>query len=248
MSEGSSIYLKEGEQLTVEELLYGLMLRSGNDAAMALAEHVAGSEEGFVYLMNERAMRAGLRSTYFMNASGLHHPQHLSTAYETALMLKIAMENEKFRKIASTAHYNGKDRSFENKHKLVVHTKEAVAGKTGYTKVAGRTLATYFSIREKDMVIVTLNESNDWLFHAQLASKIDEEFERVEILPARTYDAAHFSIKLNEPVSLLLRKDEKAALSHALIQPTTSIRPIAIWQIRLGNVPIYQFPIELTQK
>ena len=84
LSEGSSIYLKEGEQVTVNELLHGLMMRSGNDAAMALAEHVGGSEQGFVFLMNERAKRAGLRNTTFTNPSGLHHDEHLSTAYDTA--------------------------------------------------------------------------------------------------------------------------------------------------------------------
>ena len=101
-SEGSSIYLEEGEITTVETLLYGLMLRSGNDAAMALAEHVGGSEEGFVYLMNERAREAGLTGTMFKNPSGLHHPMHLSTAYDTARMLQVAMENKTFAKIAST--------------------------------------------------------------------------------------------------------------------------------------------------
>lgn len=89
-AEGSSIYLQAGETVTVETLLYGLMLRSGNDAATALAEHVGGSAEGFVRLMNDRAAVAGLTNTVFMNPSGLHHDEHLSSAKDTAEMLRIA--------------------------------------------------------------------------------------------------------------------------------------------------------------
>lgn len=105
LSEGSSIYLEPGEKITVETLLYGLMLRSGNDAAYALAEHTGGSFEGFVDLMNEKATFYGLNNTFFTNPSGLHHDLHLSSAYDTAMMLKVALENDTFRKIATTVNY-----------------------------------------------------------------------------------------------------------------------------------------------
>ena len=105
-AEGSSIYLQQGMKIEADALLYGLMLRSGNDAAHALAEHAGGSMEGFVDLMNDKALLYGLNDTVFTNPSGLHDERHLSTAYETALMLHYAMENDKFRKIATTKNYS----------------------------------------------------------------------------------------------------------------------------------------------
>ena len=247
LSEGSSIYLKEGEQVTVNELLHGLMMRSGNDAAMALAEHVGGSEEGFVFLMNERAKNAGLRNTTFTNPSGLHHDNHLSTAYDTAKMLQIAMSNKKFKKIASAKHYNGSRTTWQNKHKLMhVQQSGVLAGKTGYTKVAGRTLATYFSVNEKEFIVVTLNEANDWNFHLHLAGLVNENYTLHKLIKKGTYKTTEkATISIKEPVSILLSAEEYPKLSHILLRSTKTIRPYAIWQIRLNNEPIYHFPVEL---
>lgn len=146
--EGSSIYVEEGKSYSVEYLLYGLMMQSGNDAATALAEHVGGSVEGFAKLMNEKANYYGLTQTYFTNPTGLHHPDHLSSAKDTAKMLQIAMKNETFKKIASTTQYN-EGAHWRNKHRLLHLKNGAVAGKTGFTKVAGRTLATYYERGKK---------------------------------------------------------------------------------------------------
>lgn len=102
-TEGSSLYLVAGEKLLLEDLVYGLMLRSGNDAAMAIAEHVGGSTEGFVYLMNEKAEEIGMTNSLFRNPHGLDtHPDHLSSAFDMALLTQYAMENDTYRKIAST--------------------------------------------------------------------------------------------------------------------------------------------------
>ena len=246
LSEGSSIYLKEGEQVTVNELLHGLMMRSGNDAAMALAEHVGGSEQGFVFLMNERAKRAGLRNTTFTNPSGLHHDEHLSTAYDTAKMLQIAMRNKTFKKIASAKHYNGSKTTWENKHKLMHLDQGAVAGKTGYTKVAGRTLATYFKLNKKEFAVVTLNEPNDWEFHMNLANLVNENYTIHKLIKKGTYKtSSKATIKIKEPISILLSAEEYPEISHILLRSTTSIRPYGIWQIRVNNEPIYNFPVEL---
>jgi serine-type D-Ala-D-Ala carboxypeptidase (penicillin-binding protein 5/6) len=247
LSEGSSIYLKEGQQVTVNELLHGLMMRSGNDAAMALAEHVGGSEEGFVFLMNERAENAGLRNTTFTNPSGLHHDNHLSTAYDTAKMLQIAMKNKKFKKIASAKHFNGPTTTWENKHKLM-HVKDSgvVSGKTGYTKVAGRTLATYFSLNQKEFIVVTLNESNDWNFHLHLAGLVNDNYTLHKLIKKGTYKTTEKStISIKQPVSLLISAKEYPELSHILVRSTNSIRPYAIWQVRIKNEPIYHFPVEI---
>lgn len=246
LSEGSSLYLKEGEQVSVNELLHGLMLRSGNDAAMALAEHVGGSEEGFVFLMNERAKRAGLRNTTFTNPSGLNHDNHLSTAYDTAKMLQIAMRNKTFKKIASAKHFNGSRTTWENKHKLMHLDTGVIAGKTGYTKVAGRTLATFFSLNKKEFIVVTLNESNDWQFHLHLAKLVNDNYTLHKLIKKGTYKTTDEStITIDEPVSLLLSAKEYPKLSHILVRSTNSIRPYAIWQVRVNNEPIYNFPVEI---
>ena len=124
--EGSSIYLAKGERLTLEQLLYGLMLRSGNDAAVAIAEHIGGSVENFVRLMNRKAVQIGARNTNFVNPHGLHDDMHYTTAYDLALISAYAMQNPVFRTIVSTKYkkipWEGRsyDRVLQNKNALLL--------------------------------------------------------------------------------------------------------------------------------
>lgn len=241
-AEGSSIYLQAGETVTVETLLYGLMLRSGNDAATALAEHVGGSAEGFVRLMNDRAAVAGLTNTVFMNPSGLHHDEHLSSAKDTAEMLRIALQNKGFEKIASTVLFRADTVNgivWENKHRLVrensgpvsdledkneravtslkTSTGSAYAGKTGYTKVAGRTLATAFQNDGQTCIVVTLNESDDWQVHRNLANAIWKEYKLETVMKKGKYKVNDkFSVRLEKPIQLQLNKEEKTKVREVL--------------------------------
>lgn len=243
LSEGSSIYLQAGETYTVETLLYGLMLRSGNDAAYALAEHVGGSIDGFVHLMNERAMFAGLANTKFTNPSGLHNEEHLSSAYDTARMLQIAMKNKTFKKIASTVVYNGQY-SWKNKHKLLTQNNGAIAGKTGFTKVAGRTLATYFEKGDKQFVVVTLNESNDWQVHNALANEVYDNYEERTIVKKGTYRVAGEKIILQEPIKLLATKEEVKSFKHVVYLSTDPATKNATWYVYDDNRPIYSVAVK----
>src|SRR5699024_1134518 len=109
---GSSIYLEENEEVSLEDLLYGLMLRSGNDAAVAIAEHIGGSEEGFVYLMNEKAAYLGMTNTHFTNPHGLDEMAHYSTAYDMALLMRSAMDNESFNEISGTTSYQSENYAY----------------------------------------------------------------------------------------------------------------------------------------
>ena len=211
--EGSSIYLLENETYTIDFLLHGLMMQSGNDAAVALAEHVGGSVEGFVQLMNDKAQLYQLHETTFTNPSGLHNEAHLSSAYDTAKMLQIAMLHPEFKKIASTTNFSD-GRQWRNKHRLMHDDVGAVAGKTGYTKVAGRTLATFFEREQKSFVIVTINEGNDWNVHRNLADFIDQNFEQETIVKKGTYKANGLSIVLDEPFQMLLHKKEQPQFQH----------------------------------
>lgn len=144
--EGSSIYLKEGEKLTIKELLYGLMLRSGNDSAVALAIETAGSVEKFVKLMNERVKSLGLKNTNFVNPHGLHDKNHYTSAYDLAIIAAEGMKNEIFRQIVSTKFYtverenSEEKRYFANKNRILYSYSGANGVKTGYTTDAGRCL------------------------------------------------------------------------------------------------------------
>ncbi|GGA60958.1 D-alanyl-D-alanine carboxypeptidase family protein [Ornithinibacillus halotolerans] len=170
-TEGSSIYLEQGEKMPLEDLVYGLMLRSGNDAAVTIAEHVGGSEEGFVYLMNEKADWLGMTNTHFDNPHGLDSDTHYSSAYDMALLMRYAMDNDIFKTISSTKMYKSEKRtySWKNKNKLLTaYYKYCTGGKTGFTKKTGRTLVSTASKDGMDLIAVTLNAPDDWRDHMQM--------------------------------------------------------------------------------
>lgn len=167
-TEGSSIYLTEGEKMKLEDLVYGLMMRSGNDAAIAIAEHVGGSEEGFVYLMNEKANWLGMLNTHFDNPHGLDSDTHYSSAYDMALLMRYAMQNEDFQTISGTKFYKPETREYgwKNKNKLLTaYYNYCTGGKTGFTKKTGRTLVTTASKNGMNLIAVTLDAPNDWRDH-----------------------------------------------------------------------------------
>lgn len=172
--EGSSIYLRPGEQVTLETLLYGLMLRSGNDAAVAIAEHIAGSEENFVKLMNMKAWELGMNRTQFANPHGLDAEGHYSTARDMALLSAYALKNPVFQEIVKTkvkrVSWPGEQwmRSWANKNKMLQFYDGADGVKTGYTKKAGRTLVSSATRGRQQLVVVTLNDPDDWRDHMRL--------------------------------------------------------------------------------
>jgi len=232
--EGSSIYLEQGQTYTIDYLVHGLMMQSGNDAATALAEHVGGSVEGFVRLMNEKAQAYQLNNTYFTNPTGLHDEKHLSSAYDTAKMLQIAMQNEKFQKIASTKVFS-QGMTWKNKHRLLHEDVGAIAGKTGYTKVASRTLATFFKREQKSFVVVTLNEGNDWFIHKELANYIDANFSNEVIVKRGIYKTNGLTVEVKEPIEMLMRKGEKSELQHILYVSRHPKSTRAAWRVLDGK-------------
>nr|WP_233274994.1 D-alanyl-D-alanine carboxypeptidase family protein [Calidifontibacillus oryziterrae] len=211
-TEGSSIYLKQGEQIKLEDLVYGLMLRSGNDAAVAIAEHVGGSVEGFVFLMNQKAQEIGMRNSQFANPHGLDdHENHYSTAYDMAILTQYAMNNETYRKIAGTkVHYAPNpdekwDRKWTNKNKLLTRYEFSTGGKTGFTKRAKRTLVSTASKENHHLIAVTLNGPDDWNDHIAMfkwgfgqydllrvvnkgvVESIDDEFYKGKVIVRRDF-------------------------------------------------------------
>ena len=166
--EGSSMYLKEGEILTVQELLYGLMLHSGNDAAVALAIYCGGTVEGFAQLMNDKARMLELSGTHFVNPHGLDHPEHYSTARDLAALACYAMKNPIFAKTVSTKSVTVGERCLTNHNKLLWCVDGADGVKTGFTKAAGRILVSSAVRNGRRLVIVTIDDGNDWADHKEL--------------------------------------------------------------------------------
>ena len=164
--EGSSMYLQEGEVLTVQELLYGLMLRSGNDAAVALAIYCGGTVEGFAELMNDKARALGMRNSHFVNPNGLDAPDHYSTARDLAILGAYAMENPIFYKTVSAKNVKVGDRYLTNHNKLLWRVEGADGIKTGYTKAAGRILVSSATRQGRRLIGVTVNAPDDWNDHA----------------------------------------------------------------------------------
>lgn len=166
--EGSSMYLQEGEILTIQELLYGMMLRSGNDAATALAIYCGGTVEGFAQLMNDKARTLGLRNTHFENPHGLDSAQHFSTAEDLARLSAYAMNNPIFAKIVSTKTTRVGQRQLTNHNKLLWQVEGADGVKTGFTKAAGRILVSSAQRNGRRLVAVTIHAPDDWNDHAVL--------------------------------------------------------------------------------
>lgn len=213
---GSSIYLEVGEEIKLRDLLYGLMLRSGNDAAIAIAYHVAGSMEGFAHFMNEYASAIGMKNTNFINSNGLDSKGvgNISTAYDMALLTHVAMQNETFREIFGTRNYqcksNIKNYSWAGKNKLFAMYPYTTGGKTGYTDAARRTLVTTASKDNKNLVVVTLNDGNDFNDHKDLYETYFEKYESVNALDKNnfTVDDKHY-----KNISFYIKNDYYALVS-----------------------------------
>lgn len=179
-AEGSSMYLRVGEQLTVRDLLYGLLLASGNDAALALAGGCGGEVETFVDWMNDRAVELGMADTHFANPNGLDHDEHYSTAYDMALLAREVLGNEVLMELVSTKSATVAGRSLVNHNKLLWRYEGCTGMKTGYTDAAGRTLVSSAERNGQKLICVTLKDRDDWNDHARL---LDYGFENFPLFP-----------------------------------------------------------------
>lgn len=207
--EGSSMYANPGESYTVRELLYGMMLNSGNDAAAALACTVCGDGSAFAEKMNEKAKELGLSNSSFKNPHGLDEDGHYSTARDMARLTAYCMENEDFKEIVSTNCAVIKDVTYYNHNKLLREYDGCIGVKTGYTMAAGRTLV---SCAERDgmrLVCVTLSAPDDWNDHKYLLDKFFSQYRLV------SYRADSFKVSLN--VASAIASTAEAVPKHDIV-------------------------------
>ena len=211
---GSGIYIEVGEHISIRDLLYGLLLRSGNDAAISLACEVGGSMEGFTLMMNELATSIGMNNTKFINASGLEDNKgngNISTAYDMALLMSFAMQDATFREITKTKKYvlktDYKTYEWHNKNKLLYQYKYTTGGKTGYTKKADRTLVTSASRDNRNVCVVTLDEEDDFNLHKSYYDKVFKKYKLVNIID-KDYFLKDEGLYVNNSFNMLLTDSE----------------------------------------
>ena len=186
--EGSSIGLQVGDKISYKDLLYGLMLESGNDAALCIAVSISGSQEDFSILMNQKAKLIGMKNSNFVTPNGLDDENHYSTAYDMALLSSYAMNNKIFSNIVSTKTYKAiynfgeKERTYYNHNRLLSFLNGADGIKTGFTKKSGRCLVSSCKRKGVRLIAVTLNDGNDWQDHKNLYEYGFKQYQPV-VLP-----------------------------------------------------------------
>ncbi|MEK4223154.1 D-alanyl-D-alanine carboxypeptidase family protein [Bacillus sp. FSL W8-0116] len=274
-TEGSSLYLQPGEKIKLKDLVYGLMLRSGNDAAVAIAEHVGGSVEGFVFLMNQKAKEIGMKNTHFSNPHGLDDSDdHFSTAYDMALLTKYAMQNKTYRKIAGTKVYKVPDprgdwdRVWKNKNKLLTEKYPySTGGKTGYTKKAKRTLVSTAQKGDFDLIAVTLDDPNDWDDHIKMFDYAFDRYDPKVVLPKGKIDEVKNSFykgrvytKKEVVLPLTKKEEKKVEVNYELLKPKKAWkkgrnvpslvgRAVVYFDHRqVRSIPIYFEPVKTEKK
>lgn len=260
---GSAIYIKPGEEMTLRDLVYGLMLRSGNDAALAIAKYVGGDVDNFIKMMNEKALEIGMKNTTFNNPSGLDEEKgNLSTAYDMAILTSYAMKNEDYKTITKTKHHtvttNKNVYSWTNKNKLLSSYKYTTGGKTGYTEIARRTLVSTASKDGLNLVVVTLNDGNDFLDHKNLYEYAFETYTNYNILKKgdiNIYDETYYKneqlyIKDNFSYPLLDNEKDNIRLKFELEQKHNFKENDSIGKVKafIGNKQIYETKVYVKEK
>ena len=212
------IYLQSGQQVSMRSLLYGLMMESGNDAAVALAQRVGGSVDKFVDLMNRKAEELGMHNTYFSNPHGLDITQqgNLSTCFDMALLMNYAIQNEQFCEIIGTLRYQSEWGSvFHNSNRLLKDFPFTIGGKTGYTSKAGRTLVTAAQNQDLKLICVTFDLYDHFSFHQRQYVNAFKTIEKQVLLEVKDYMMLDSIVHVDEPFTVTCSDEE---LSQAEIR------------------------------
>ena len=253
---GTNIYIQPGEVITIEDLLHGLILRSGNDAAVVLATYIGGTEEKFVDMMNQKARELGMSQTNFQNPHGLDdYTENYSTANDMALLSKYAYKNNVYKKIAGTKKYStttqNKSYLWYNRNKLLSQYEFCTGGKNGYTPKAGRTLVTTAEKNNMQLTAVTLNINNEYEYHQRLYQNAFNKYKMYKIIDKDNFKISHAeydSPTLTESFYYPLTNSEKQEISTEIIfyaqQQHNKIGYINIKlkDKKIGSLEIYDIP------
>ena len=260
---GSAIYIQVGEKMTLKDLVYGLMLRSGNDAALAIADYVGNGVDNFVSMMNHKAKEIGMKNSTFNNPSGLDEEAgNFSTAYDMAILTSYAMQLKIYREIVKTKQYklqtNKNTYVWNNKNKLLKLYDYTTGGKTGYTKIAKRTLVTTASKDGVNLVSVTLNDGNDFNDHMEMFEYAFSNYKNYNILKKGTiniYDENYYKnyiLYIKNSFSYILTADEKDSISIKYkIKKKSEVKPgeeIGDAIVKLGDKIIHKEKIYIKSK
>ncbi len=208
---GSMIHLELGQEVSMRSLLYGLMLKSGNDAALVIAERVAGSEQQFVELMNKKAEEIGMFNTVFNNPHGLdvHEEGNYSTVFDMALLMCEALENPMFKEIIATEYYTSEwGVKWRNSNDLLHDFAYCIGGKTGFTNKAGRTLVTAAEKEGAQYVVVTFNLQDRFSFHEEKYINVMQDRAVHVLLESQTMELEGYTITIDEPFEVVATKEE----------------------------------------
>lgn len=217
---GSSLYMHINERYTLLSLIYGLILRSGNDAAYAIANHVGGNQENFVRMMNEKAKEIGMKNTTFSNPSGLDEFDNgnQSTVYDMALCMQAAMKNEIFRIITNTKQYKAENnRVWINKNRLLREYEYCNGGKTGYTKQSGKTLITSANYNGMESIVVSFRESDYFMLHKKYHDEVNEKYKTIVLIQKGEYQIKNKKIIIEEDIKTILYKDQELGVQTRLM-------------------------------
>ncbi len=249
---GSSIWLEEGEEKTLEELLYGLMLRSGNDAAVAIAEHLADKESDFAEIMTRRARELGARNTSFRNSHGLHHEEHYTTAYDMAMITAHAMGIKKFRDIIATKHIiiswpgHPWERHLYNQNRLLEIYPGAEGVKTGWTSPAGRCFVGAASREGRRLITVLLNAPRLWEdavnlldygFNGFTYFQFITEGQTLKTIPVLNGEREKVNVKAAYSFVYPVKKGEEKKISYRIVTTETLHAPLKAGEV-IGEMEI----------
>lgn len=237
IEKGSSMYLKVGEKLRLEDLCVGMLLPSGNDASTCSAVSLAGSKENFAKLMNSRAEKIGMKNTNFVTPSGLDDPHHYSTAYDMALLMKECLKNKKFCEISGSvsrtvSFVSPKDKTvtYQNHNRLLSSYEYCISGKTGYTESAGRCLVTASRKNGVTLIAVTLNDRNDWEDHTSLYeygfSKVHSQAFSKKTITQSVVGGAKDFVKLNIEGKSFITNSKKDKITLKILVDPFAYAPI----------------------
>ena len=243
-SYGSNVYLEIGEKLKLEDLVYGLMLRSGNDAALMIADYLGG-EKKFVQKMNKKAQKIGMKNTTFSNPHGLDEKnKNYSTAYDMAILMRYANSLKKFKKITSTKKYslttNKKSYLWKNKNKLLFQYKYTTGGKTGFTKKAHRTLVTSASKNNMNLIVVTLDDGNDFKHHKELYEYGFNNYNMEKVFDKNKINIPNKKIYAQDDYYYPITKKEKEMINIDYKIKYKNNEKIGEAIIKLGNKTIHK--------